>query len=221
MKYEDIYEQIIRGAAADTIPAWAYQVLDDIASGRRSVPAVRHPLGFVCLPVERRGGYGVCLHLWSAELPPAPAMTTSSVHCHSWELISFVLYGSLHNLMAQIADDGTTATHRVFEVVSRDDVDTVRATPRTVHCTPGDDTFHRAGETYTLPAGVFHSTVIDDGVDVATVALGRESPAYQDLTLGRLDTPTHRVRRQRYDPVETARAALLSSRRIGATYHLT
>jgi hypothetical protein len=222
--YEDVYAEIARGTAGASLPGWALEVLEDIAAGRRPVEAVRHPLGFVCLPVERRGHLGVCLHLWSPLLA-LTAPTTSQVHCHSWELVSFVLYGRLSNILAGI---GEGATHRVFEVVSRGDLDEIKATERTVRYTPGAVQTHRAGDAYTLPAGVFHSTVIEAGHETATVALGRTAtarygdggrpavPVSADLSLGALATPTHRVDRRRCDPAETVHAARLSAKRLAA-----
>ncbi|WP_207943786.1 hypothetical protein [Actinomadura sp. KC345] len=221
VRYEEIREEIRAGTAARTLPAWAGGVLDDVAAGRSPVPAVRHPLGFVCLPVERTGDFGVCLHIWTPEVHPAPS-TTSSVHCHSWELVSFVLYGTLRNVRVDIDGEpgGNPAerTRQVFEVVSEGGVDELRATGRTVRCSPGRSSTHRTGESYTLPAGVFHTTLIEDGRDAATVALGRQAPGGGDLSLGPLDTPTHRVHRSRSDPADTVRALRRSARRIAAAH---
>jgi hypothetical protein len=216
MWYDDIYREITAGTAAVSLPGWARRVLDDFAAGRSSIPAVRHPLGFLCLPVERENDLGVCLHIWSPEVSPAP-VTTSPLHCHSWDLISFVLYGTVRNVCARVVEDGSPqATHRVFEVVSRGEVDELRATGRTVHYFPADATDHRPGDSYTLPAGVFHSTCIESGLDAATVALGRQTPGDLDLSLGPLDTSTHQIRRMRCDPGTAARAALRSTHRIVA-----
>jgi hypothetical protein len=226
MLYEDVYAEITGGTAAASLPGWALGVLADIATGKRPINAVRHPLGFVCLPVERCGHLGVCLHLWSPLLARATT-TTSQVHCHSWELVSFVLYGRLRNILAGIEEG---ATHRVFEIISHGDLDEVRATERTVRCTSAAMQTHRAGDVYTLPAGVFHSTVIEAGDDTATVALGRTAtagtgpaatvatPIGADLSLGELGTPTHRVGRQRCDAAETAHAARLSAKRLAAAH---
>jgi hypothetical protein len=213
MRYDDIYTEIAVGTASDTVPAWALEVLTGVADGRVETAAVRHPLGFLCLPVERRDGYGVCLHLWTAG-GTAAHVTTSDVHCHSWDLISYVLYGQVRNLLISI--DGTSPTHRVFEVVSRGDIDEIRATPRTVSYASREVDEYRGGQTYTLPAGVFHSTAIPDGRAAATVALGRTTSDHGDLTLGPLDAPTHHVRRRRCDPEETVRAARRSVQHIVA-----
>lgn len=222
MRYADIDHAIHSGTARDSLPGFARRVLDDIARGRRPIAAVRHPLGFLCLPLERRDGFGVCLHLWPARPPPAPA-TTSTVHCHSWDLTSFVLSGTVRNVRARLVDEPASrarwgTAHRVFEVVSHGDVDELRATTRVVRYSPGADTAHGAGETYTLPAGAFHSTFVVGGHDAATVALGRQDPEGGDLSLGPLDLETHRVRRRTCDPGETARTALDFSRSIAAAH---
>ena len=220
VRYEEIREEIRAGTAARTLPAWAGGVLDDVAAGRSPVPAVRHPLGFVCLPVERTGDFGVCLHIWTPEVRPVPS-TTSPVHCHSWELVSFVLYGTVRNVRMDI-DGGPGAesggTRQVFEVFSEGGVDELRATGRTVRCSPGRSSTHRTGESYTLPAGVFHTTLIEDGRDAATVALGRQAPGGGDLSLGPLGIPTHRVHRSRSDQADTVRALRRSARRIAAAH---
>jgi hypothetical protein len=221
MRYDDLYGEITAGTAAATLPRWAWRVLGDIAGGRTPVNAVRHPLGFLCLPLERTGDLGVCLHIWSPDVQSVEA-TTSGVHCHSWELVSFVLYGSVRNTRAHVAEtppagpDG--ATHRLFEVVSKGEVDELKATGRTVRYIPGDTSTHGTGDVYTLPAGVFHSTFIEGGPDAATVALGRQDASSGNLSLGPLDTPSHETRRMRCDPDETARAALRSARRIEAAH---
>ncbi|TDD82337.1 hypothetical protein E1293_16805 [Actinomadura darangshiensis] len=221
MRYEEIREEIHAGTAARTLPAWAGRVLDDVLddveAGRSSLPAVRHPLGFLCLPLERSGDLGVCLHIWTPEVLAAPS-TTSPVHCHSWDLVSFVLYGTVRNVRMDVGDPSDGAARQVFEVISHDDVDELRATGRAVHCSPGPSSTHRTGESYTLPAGVFHSTLIEDGLDAATVALGRQSPGGGDLSLGPLDVPTHRVRRSRSDHADTVRALRRSARRIAAAH---
>lgn len=221
MRYTDIYRDIVTGRATATVPRWARRVLGDVADGRVSVSAVRHPLGFLCLPVERTGDLGVCLHIWTPEVESMKA-TTSGVHCHSWELVSFVLYGEVRNTRARVADVPASgpdrATHRVFEVVSRGEVDELKATDRTVRYAPGDAGTHGTGAVYTLPAGVFHSTFIEGGPDAATVALGRQGDNAGNLSLGPLSTPSHQLRRMRCGPDEMARVALRSAQRIEAAH---
>ena len=65
------------------------------------------------------------------------ATTTSQIHCHSWDLVSHVLYGQVHNVHAEVTDAARDATHRVFEVVSAADGDRITPTARTVRQATG------------------------------------------------------------------------------------
>ncbi|MEU4543647.1 hypothetical protein [Nonomuraea dietziae] len=200
MSHRAVHEEILRGGARQ----WALKVLADLGGLR----AVRHPLGFVCLPLERDGGEGVCLHLWSAAFPAADT-TTSQIHCHSWDLVSHVLYGQVRNVHAVVEEADGDATHRVFEVISDAGGDRIEPTSRTVrHRTGLVETFGR-GETYTLSAGRFHSSVVPEHGEAATIALGRVRAGSHDLSLGPLDTPAHHITRGHLDAAQTARAARL------------
>ncbi|MFG1944457.1 hypothetical protein [Nonomuraea sp. NPDC048826] len=199
MSYRGVQRELSRGRARD----WALAALS--ADGLRGV---RHPLGFVCLPLERDGGEGVCIHLWSDSLAPARS-TTSQIHCHSWDLLSHVLYGQVRNVHAVVTDAGRDATHRVFEVVSEPGGDRISPTPRTVRQETGLVEVFGPGDTYTLPSGRFHSSVVPDGGQAATIALGRGRPGSRDLSLGPLGTGGHVVPRQALDTEETALAVRL------------
>jgi hypothetical protein len=211
MRYGELHRSLREdpGEAA----RWAGRTLSRIASGSLAVEGVLHPLGFLCLPLERSGRTGVCLHLWSPELPP-PAPTTSPWHCHSWDLLSLLLYGRLGNLLGELSElSGPGGTHqaedegglRVFEVDSRDGTDELRATDRTVRVSPAFGGSYTRGDVYTLPAGVFHRTVVTG--EAATVALGTERPGGRDLSLGPPGLGRHRVNRRREGAGRTARLA--------------
>ncbi|MGH3828479.1 MAG: hypothetical protein ACRDQX_15110, partial [Pseudonocardiaceae bacterium] len=90
--YDNFHRAMRNGTAGRDIPQWASEVLGAVAQNRTSVAGVRHPLGFVCFPLERTGDAGVCVHVWSDSLARAN-LTTSTIHAHSWDLISYVLYG--------------------------------------------------------------------------------------------------------------------------------
>lgn len=205
MSYRSVLEEVTVGRAGQ----WALKALADL----RGVTPVRHPLGFVCLPLERDGGEGVCLHLWSDALTHAET-TTSQIHCHSWDLVSHVLYGQVRNVHAVVRDAAEDATHRVFEVVSGSDGDRIRPTRRTVRHSTGLVEVFCTGQTYTLGAGRFHSSVIPEGGEAVTVALGRGRPGSHDLSLGPLDTGGHHVARKPLDADETALAVRLLRTRL-------
>jgi hypothetical protein len=214
MDYANIQAAIQRGTAADSVPRWALSLLRDIASGGRDLAAVRHPLGFLCFPAQRLATRGVCVHLWTPGL--RHVLTTSQVHAHSWDLTSYVLYGTLRNQRLRVADAPGSATHRVFEVRSRGDMDELHATSRLVSYQPEADDVHGAGSVYFLPTGEFHATVVPSEQDVATVVLGRGRPQAADLSLGPMDTRSHTLTRSRCGAMETARAALLIADRLQA-----
>jgi hypothetical protein len=205
MNYETIDQAIRDSAAVRAVPALCLPTLGHIADGSVPLRAIRHPLGFICLPVQRKGILGVCIHLWTTELGQA-APTTSAVHSHSWDLASFVLYGAVGNAFFHVVDDAREGTHRVFKVYSLGDVDEMEATPRLVRYDEERRHVAQAGSAYHLPAGNFHASVLGAGPEAATVVLGRFSGA-SDLSLGHPGVPTHRIARQHCDPQETAQAA--------------
>ncbi|MCF6474795.1 hypothetical protein FAF44_41430 [Nonomuraea sp. MG754425] len=196
MSLRGVHETVLAGRARP----WA---LEELA--RPGLSAVRHPLGFVCLPLEREGGDGVCLHVWSDSLARAES-TTSGIHCHSWDLVSHVLYGQVRNVHAVVSDAGADATHRVYEVVSGADGDRISPTRRTVRHTTGLVEVFGPGQTYTLAADRFHSSVVPEGGAAATIALGRGRPGGRDLSLGPLGGSPHHVARRSLDAAETALA---------------
>jgi hypothetical protein len=213
MDYANIHAAIERGIASDHVPRVTLSLLRDIAAGRCDLAAIRHPLGFLCLPTHRCGQYGVCVHLWTQE--PRDEPTTSGVHSHSWDLVSYVLYGTIRNQRIEVTD-ARTATHRVFEVRSLGDVDELVATSRLVSCRSGASGVHSGGCVYVLPAGEFHTTVVADDEQVATVVLGRLRPLAADLSLGPVQARSHTVARSRCSARETARAARMIAERLEA-----
>ncbi|MFJ9469285.1 hypothetical protein [Streptomyces caniferus] len=193
----------------------AVAALEDVTSGRCELRAVYHPLGFFCLPVLRDGDQGVCVHVFEPGTSDRVELTTSPVHCHSWELTSFVLYGEVGNLRSRVCQDPVQPTHRVFQVHSSPSgVDEIQPTSRLVRCEPGPEQTSARGQVYRLPAGAFHSTVVPSGSTAATLVLGRSLPRHSDLSLGPVDGTGHRVVRQTCDAAQTARTARSALRRI-------
>lgn len=213
MMYDWLYRAMAGGAAEPAIPRWAAEVLSEVAQGRGGVTGVRHPLGFLCLPLERTSDQGVCVHIWSDRLANARA-TTSATHAHSWDLLSYVLFGNLRNELVGVADAQQGPTHRLFEVDSGGDGDEIRRTARLVRRGAATTEFLQRGDVYSLPAGVFHETVPQS--EAATIALGRCRPGTVDLTLGGLDTDSHRTRRHLVGQDETAHSAALVLDRLTA-----
>ncbi len=214
-----------RAAAGAVVRDWAAATLRAVADGRRPLRAVIHPLGFTCLPVERAGRDGVCVHVWHPRVAGA-APATPAVHAHCWELTSYVLAGTLHNRLMTVADAPpgpragaaarlplpaapAPAEYRVLRVRSQGDVDELSPTRRLVHCRETRRERVAAGGTYGVPAGVFHATDVAPGAEVVTVALGRMVDGTADLSLAPPGVPGHQARRRRCDPAQTAATARL------------
>jgi hypothetical protein len=209
--YDTVHRTLQDGVNSEAIYRWAVSALSEVATDHSQLVAVRHPLGFICLPLERSGTRGVCVHWWTDRLAQA-VPTTTTTHAHSWDLISFVLFGSLCNELVEVSDHGGLRRHRVFEVASGAGGDEIRRTNRLVSSQLRTRNLYRAGDVYTLSAGVFHRTTGTG--QVATVALGNGRRDAADLVLGDLGTPSHRVRRQVCDRAETITAASVLARRL-------
>ncbi|MGW7414271.1 hypothetical protein [Streptomyces sp. NPDC054863] len=182
----------------------ARAALAEIASGERELPAVRHPLGFLCLPLVRDGARGICVHLFEPGLAPEPG--TSPMHAHSWDLRSHVLYGQVANLLVRTEYGAGRPTHRVFEVHSTPDgTDEIRPTPVLVRSEPGPRRVSSGGESYTLPAGEFHATEVLPARPAATLVLGLARPGCADLSLGPLDGRAGRTARRLCSTGQTVR----------------
>lgn len=218
MDYEILYDAVTNGRAGSVFPRWAAAFLGRVIGAETDVTAVRHPLGFVCFPAWRGGGYGICVHVWSERITPVPLMT-STMHAHSWDLVSFVLYGDVHNETITVTDEAEAPTHRVFDVHSGPDGDLVRRGTRLVRCRQRLVEQHGQGDVYTLSAGLFHTTTVRG--DAATVAIGRDLPGGLDQSLGPPDTADHRMRRQLYDPVDTRTAAAAVRAQLVAAHSAT
>jgi hypothetical protein len=205
--YAELHDAVERDGSSDDVLSRVAGILDEVIDGRLEIRSVRHPLGFLCLPVHRHGDEGICIHVWTAGWRTG-RLTTSSMHCHSWELLSHVLYGELSNQIIELVDTPDHPTHRVFEVHSTAAGDQIVATARVVRPRVAATAAYRAGDPYHLPAGVFHETVVAAAQHAATVALGRVRGGTIDLSLGGLRTPSHPVRREYCSREETVRAAV-------------
>ncbi|MER6049567.1 hypothetical protein ABT168_19300 [Streptomyces sp. NPDC001793] len=212
----DTLDRLLRPGTPPGAPrAGVTGALEDIARGKRELRAVHHPLGFLCLPLVRDGARGVCVHLFGTGVPADP--TAAPMHAHSWELRSYVLFGRVGNLPVTVTDETRTPTHRIFEVFSSPSgVDELRPTSRLVHCTPGPAASSGSGETYSLPAGEFHATVVARGQPAATLVLGRSLPGHTDLSLGPLHGRGHRTVRRLCGAEHTERTVRTALRRIHA-----
>lgn len=188
----------------------ALAVVTDLARAGPGPTAVRHPLGFHCLPVVRADEYGLCVHVWDSgsdvDDPPP--------HSHSWELASYVLDGAVVNREIDVIDTAVGASDRVYAVDSVGDLDRVRLTARLVRRAERARSRTARGGTYTLRAGRFHATTVPPGSGAITVVKGTSVPGCHDLVLGPLDGEPHDTVRAHCDPAETTAVARLVLDRV-------
>jgi hypothetical protein len=198
-------EAAVRRSSIDDVHSALGELgLSEVAEGRRELQAVRHPLGFACLPLQRQGDDGICIHVFPAG--PRPHLTTSPVHCHSWNLLSFVLYGGVVHERFDVVDTAA-GPWQVFAVRSDRGKDEISPTGRLVAVHAAGTTLCRMGEFYDLPAGVFHTSSVRTGCDAATVVIGRNRPDVANLTLAPRDVQTHVIDRGLYSEEATAALA--------------
>ncbi|WP_333771084.1 hypothetical protein [Streptomyces sp. IBSBF 2435] len=176
---------------------------------------MRHPLGFLCLPLMRDGVNGVCVHLFDDDMAPGPS--ESLVHAHSWALTSLVLHGRVTNCSVDVIEGVASPTHRVFEVRSDPDgTDDVRPTARVVSSELRAAQTNHYGDVYMVRPGEFHTTTVPDGCFAATLVLGNVLPGGTDLALGPLHGDAVRSVRELCDRQQTVAAVRTALRRIDA-----
>lgn len=212
MIYE-VLNQAIRSKSSDQVVELVRKTwLEPIASGESPLCAVRHPLGFTCLPVLRDGIYGICIHLFGERRTPV-RMSVSPFHCHSWDLLSHILYGVIGNQHVTVVPGNT---YRVFDTRTTASGDRLLPTEQTVDATAGPPDYWTAGTSYELAAGLFHASTVAGRAPAATVVLGLHHPDKPDLTLGALDTPEHRMTRRLHSRAETISLARTALDRLAA-----
>jgi hypothetical protein len=193
------------GDRLDVLNEQAVELLGDIADGRLSFPAVRHPLGFIYAPLLRTGSTALRLHIWLAGAS-RPHLTTSPIHDHTWQLVSYVMCGRLENCMVEI-HDSDTPTHQVFEIRGTAGADSLRPTERLVEFRVAEVQPVQAGDRYTIEPGRFHFTEVPEDCTAATMVLAARKASVPERSLGPLRLPEHRMTREECPPAELAAAA--------------
>lgn len=171
----------------------AVTILEGLRDGRLEPPALRHPLGFIYVPLWRGDGATLRLHLWPAG--PRPEPTTSPYHDHTWDLTSLVLYGLIENHLVEVDDAAPGAGFRMFEIHGAGSYDDIRDTGRHIRHRVRQIQRVAAGETYTMPAGLFHATYVPSGRQAATLVLAERRLRAPEHTIGTSGTASHSVTR--------------------------
>ncbi|HZD71893.1 MAG TPA: hypothetical protein VFA45_24150 [Actinomycetes bacterium] len=193
------------GRRLDELHSGAVALLREIAVSRASFAAVRHPLGFIYATLLREGPTALRLHIWLAGLA-RPRLTTSPIHDHTWQLMSYVICGELENHIVEI-NDSAEPTHRVFEIKGAGGADRLRPTDRLVRFRVASVQRVQARERYTIEAGRFHFTEVSSDRTVATLVLAERKAPVPERSLGPRHLSEHQTTREACPPGELRSAA--------------
>jgi hypothetical protein len=192
--------------AGRTVPSeTASSLLRKIVQGEYRPAAFFHPLGFVYVPLLRRPGWSMRLHLWSSDGPRTP-LTTSPYHMHTWDLISYVHTGRLANELVEVTAECQRPEYRVFDIFGDGSQSTLQPTDQLVKARVCGTEEVGAGELYGMPAERYHTTVNVGSEPLITVALMTYVPGTKERTLGPLTGAAHVVPREPCTPSELINA---------------
>jgi hypothetical protein len=154
-----------RNRAGDTLgsPDDGPQGFDLMIAGDLPARAVAHPLDFVCVPLARAPGFGVCAHIWQ------DGQAASTIHSHSWHLYSEVVHGAIANEVFAVTE-WPGGDHELVRIDSTGSRDRMTPTGRTVLVEDAERTIHLPDSSYHLAAGVFHRSIpVSDGPTLTLV----------------------------------------------------
>ena len=194
------------GAPDPDLPRLGAELLRHIAAGRSDLAPIRHPLGFLYAPLDRRPDSVLRLHVW----PNRPAwrtITTTGYHRHAWDLVSFVQAGRIANVVLDVEPSAGDRQYRVFEVLGDGDVDLLAPTDELVRPAAQSTQLVAAGELYRVAAGDYHASRVEDAGWAVTIALVNRVPGATERALGAVSLGRHSVTRQASTPAELAAAA--------------
>jgi hypothetical protein len=219
-RYEAMTVRALLGTPGrhEDLSVWVRGVLTEIRTGSRVPPAIKHPLGFICVQLYRGIGWGLCMHIWRSPETSA-ALTTSPVHSHSWDLSSQVICGWLENIEIRVMDGSPIPTHRVLEITSANGCDFIRPTRRLVSYANNASAYIGAGGNYSLPAGMFHVSRPSAAGLTVTVLLAEDRYKSPELALGRLDSSGHAIRRRACPASDLRSIAGITLRDLNARSH--
>ncbi len=176
-------------------------LIDDLAEDCHDVEPLLHPLGFIYAPLARWGHATLRLHLWPpvARRRRLTADEVSPMHDHTWDLISYIAYGSLDNIEVGVVEvaEPSSADFRIFNICGEGPVDRVTRTDALARIAHERTTHHVAGSIYTQPAEVVHRT--EAGAEpTVTLVLALRTGRQVERALGALDLPSYTSRRQAF-----------------------
>ncbi|GAA2887983.1 hypothetical protein [Streptomyces mexicanus] len=191
---------------ADEAAELTDRVLTEIAAGQARFRALRHPLGFLYVQLDRRADSVLRLHLWP-DVSRWEVLTTSPYHMHAWDLTSYVHRGRITNTIVGVRSCPDSPEYRVFEISGESTVDCLSPTEELVKASVMSRETIDAGGFYRMSAGVYHASQAQSEGWSVTVALVQRVPGAGERALGPLALKAHRTRREVSSPEELMSAA--------------
>lgn len=153
-------------------------------------PILRHPLGFLQMPLGEIEGRRIRIHFWRSDCY-CPRYPYWPLHAHPYPLRSLVLCGAVHQIAYSIDTAPTVPTHRIYEVDYEANGSTRRPTDHLVNAIPTYSYVCSTGSYYDIPIAEYHQTMPHASPGITLVVTGRtgESPA---RVLGDVGNPTAR-----------------------------
>ncbi|WP_461611941.1 hypothetical protein [Cytobacillus kochii] len=132
-----------------------------------------HPLGFVHSKICSIPKIGdLRLHIWLGEnrktqLPYMP------IHDHVFNVNSFILTGNVTNKVYEIGN-ATEDLYRKYEATYINGDSILYPTKELLNCNLKNSTIHSKGTFYTVPKGVFHESMVDEGEFASTLVIATD-----------------------------------------------
>jgi len=147
-------------------------------------PFKRHPLGFLSCTLLSEGSRRLRLHYW----PVGGAFQQSAdcqIHDHLFDLNSWVLEGLIENIEYKTSLTGDE--HALYEASYNGDTSVLKKTKATLRLEAARRQSFRAGERYSVAAGVLHQTVRRGDKPATTVLVTDDRSRSAPLVVGPLN----------------------------------
>jgi hypothetical protein len=205
---------VLEKSDQQTLRALVRDTLELCLKDDPSCAAIKHPLGFLRVPIIRTPSTGLYVHIWT-QLIDLPRPSTSAIHAHNWHLLSRVIAGTVTNQVfnAQESDNGD---YHLFEILHHSEtVDELCSTGRLFRCINYSEDHYLAGDYYRLAANTFHTSTVTLLADTVTLVLSTDRTSAIEYALDKSVRGTHLVHRKPCTRQELYAAVPILIERLG------
>lgn len=138
-----------------------YALLDHARKDNANLKCIWHPLGFISIKLAQQHSSNVKFHIWYP-LFRRPQSRELKIHNHDFDLTSHVLYGSVTNIAYDVTRGMVYTPYRLYKAVIEEKASYLYATTEYALYELRESQQINVGETYKVPKGAFHSTVVPE-----------------------------------------------------------